>query len=450
MWGCHGSVSTVTKYTANKAKTWNGAYASAATYHKFEGSVGAVMEYTADQMKTEKQLYVTGVNCSDEPSVAARQFMQTKKTFGKTEGLQCMHGYQSFKPGEVTPEVAHKIGLELAKRVWGDKFEVLVSTHVNTGAIHNHFVLNSISFIDGSRYHCNQKSYRVMRKESDKLCREFGMSVVENPRNKRTNRYIALLHREQEGQYTVYSAIKNDIDIVIAASPKDFDEFAYLMEQLGYRLERRGKDMRIIPNNGKQKPRRLRSLGEGYTEQDIEYRIKAQWYNPQAYNYKIYKPRGKAPTSLHGLYVHYCFLLGIYPKERPQSTVACDYLKEDKMRVQKLSEEAAMMGKYGIENMEQLREHYQSASIKVEQKRKERRSLRNTLRRTAEGTEQEYLKAQIKVISADIRKLQREQDLCQDITFRSAGIEEVVRLIEEPERQKELQQKENEKYESKR
>lgn len=58
---------------------------------------------------------------------------------------------------------------------------------------------------------------------------------------------------------------------------------AYLMEQLGYRLERRGKDMRIIPNNGKQKPRRLRSLGEGYTEQDIEYRIKAQWYNPQAY-----------------------------------------------------------------------------------------------------------------------------------------------------------------------
>ena len=179
MWGCHGSVSTVTKYTANKAKTWNGAYASAATYHKFEGSVGAVMEYTADQMKTEKQLYVTGVNCSDEPSVTVRQFMQTKKTFGKTEGLQCMHGYQSFKPGEVTPEVAHKIGLELAKRVWGDKFEVLVSTHVNTGAIHNHFVLNSISFMDGSRYHCNQKSYRVMREESDKLCREFGISIIQ-------------------------------------------------------------------------------------------------------------------------------------------------------------------------------------------------------------------------------------------------------------------------------
>lgn len=450
MWGCHGSVSTVTKYTANKAKTWNGAYASAATYHKFEGSVGAVMEYTADQMKTEKQLYVTGVNCSDEPSVAARQFMQTKKTFGKTEGIQCMHGYQSFKPGEVTPEVAHKIGFELAKRVWGDKFEVLVSTHVNTGAIHNHFVLNSISFMDGSRYHCNQKSYRVMREESDKLCREFGISIIQRPTTEHPQSENGLIKSEINGGYTIRSAIKNDIDMVIAASPNDFDDFIFMMEQLGYKLERRGKDLRIIPRLGKSKPRRLRILGEGYTEQDIEYRIKAQWYNPQAYNYKIYKPHAKAPTSLHGLYVHYCFLLGIYPKERPQSTVACDYLKEDKMRVQKLSEEAAMMGKYGIENMEQLREHYQLVSMELEQKRKERRSLRNTLRRTAEGTEQEYLKAQIKVISADIRKLQREQDLCQDITFRSAGIEEVVRLIEEPERQIELQRKENEKYESKR
>lgn len=450
MWGCHGSVSTVTKYTANKVKTWNGAYASAVTYHKFEGSVGAVIEYTADQMKTEKQLYVTGVNCSDEPSVAARQFMQTKNAFGKTGGLQCMHGYQSFKPGVVTPEVAHKIGVKLARRVWGDKFEVLVSTHLNTGAIHNHFVLNSISFTDGSRYLCNQRSYRVMREESDRLCREFGVSVVENPKSKRANRYLALLHKEQEGQYTVYAAIRNDIDIAIAASPKDFDDFTVLMEHLGYKLERRGKDLRIIPSIGKHKPRRLRSLGEGYTEQDIEYRIKAQWYDPQAYHYRLYKPSGRVPSSLHGLYVHYCFLLGIYPKERPQSAVACDVLKEDKMRVQKLSEEAAMMGKYGIETMEQLRDRYGKVSNALEQKMKERKSLRNTLRRTPEGTDREYLKAQIQVISADIRKLQREQDLCQDITFRSAGIEEVVRLIEEPEKQKELQRKEQEKNESKR
>ncbi len=119
MWGCHGSIYTVVQYTANRSKTWNGAYGSAAFYHKYQSTVGAVMEYTADQMKTEKQLYVTGINCSDEPRVAARQFYTTKQSFGQMGGIQCLHGYQSFKPGEVTPEAAHKIGIELANRLWG-------------------------------------------------------------------------------------------------------------------------------------------------------------------------------------------------------------------------------------------------------------------------------------------------------------------------------------------
>lgn len=90
MWGCHGSVSTVTKYTANKAKTWNGAYASAATYHKFEGSVGTVMEYTADQMKTEKQLYVIApVPLS---SFAGEETSQVGKSFIKSFIAVCIEG----------------------------------------------------------------------------------------------------------------------------------------------------------------------------------------------------------------------------------------------------------------------------------------------------------------------------------------------------------------------
>ena len=444
IWGIHGTVYTVTKYTANQAKTWNGEYSKATCYHMRDTTVGKVMEYTADQMKTEMQYYVTGVNCSDEPHVAARQFYATKNAFGVNDNnsktrFVCMHGYQSFKPGEVTPEVAHKIGVELAKRVWGDKYEVLVSTHLNTGACHNHFVINNISFVDGSRYLDNKSTYAIIREESDKLCREYGLSVIGKPTHDHSQRDGGFIKAERSGSYTIHSAIKHDIDIAVAAAPRNFNEFATLMEQLGYGLERRGKDMRIIPNIGKRKPRRLRSLGEGYTEQDIEYRIKAQWYNPQKYSFTVYKPKGKAPTSLYGLYVHYCFLLGIYPKERPRNPDVCDVLKEDKMRVQKLSEEAAMMGQYGIETMEQLREHYCGVSNTLEQKIKERKSLRNSLRRTAEGTEREYLKAQIKVISADIQKLRREEVLCQDIAFRSAGIEQVVRLIEEPDRQKEIQ-----------
>ncbi len=442
IWGCKGSVGTVTKYTANEAKTWNGAYGEAANYHKYESSVGDVMEYTADRMKTEKQLYVTGINCADAPKEAARMFENTKNVYANTGGLQCMHGYQSFKPGEVTPETAHKIGVELAKRLWGDNFEVLVSTHLNTGALHNHFVLNSVSFKDGSRYHCNQKSYWVMREESDRLCTEYGLSVIDEPIIKKANRYIALLHKEQEGQYTLQSAIKHDIDIAIAAMPEDFADFTILMEKLGYMLQRRGKDLRVIPNVGKHKPRRLRTLGDGYSEDDIKYRIRAQLFDNNAKHYTVYVPRRRTPSSLHGLYVHYCFLLGIYPEQRPRSTVACDYLKEDKMRVQRISDEAAMMGKYGIQNIEQLREHYSTVTIQLEQRMKERRSMRNSIRRMQSGEETELLKSKVKELSTEIKKLRREELLCQDIAYRSAGIEEVVRLIEEPDKQKELQRKE--------
>ena len=139
IWGVHGSVYTVTKYAANPAKTRNDEYGKALAYHQHRGGVEQVMEYTADKMKTEKQLFCTGVNCSPNPATAAHQFYRTKDVFDKNGGIVCFHGYQSFKPGEVDVATAHKIGVELAKRLWGDKFEVLVTTHVNTGTYHKLF-----------------------------------------------------------------------------------------------------------------------------------------------------------------------------------------------------------------------------------------------------------------------------------------------------------------------
>lgn len=97
------------------------------------------MQYTADQMKTEEQFYVSGVNCEANPDLAREHFEKTKRTWKKTGGIVCFHGYQSFAQNEVTPEVAHAIGIELAKRLWGDRFEVLVTTHLNTKAVHDVF-----------------------------------------------------------------------------------------------------------------------------------------------------------------------------------------------------------------------------------------------------------------------------------------------------------------------
>lgn len=106
------------------------------------------------------------------PDTALQEMKNTKKQFFKTTGIQCFHGVQSFVKGEVTPEQAHEIGIKLAEELWGDKFQVVVSTHLNTDNLHNHFVLNSVSFLDGKRFCNTKKDYATMRKTSDKLCEE--------------------------------------------------------------------------------------------------------------------------------------------------------------------------------------------------------------------------------------------------------------------------------------
>ena len=104
--------------------------------------------------------------------------MATKNHWDKTDGRICYHGYQSFAKGETTAETAHAIGVELAKRLWGERFEVLVATHCNTGCYHNHFVINSVSFLDGYKFYNSPADYQRMREESDRLCIEYGLSVI--------------------------------------------------------------------------------------------------------------------------------------------------------------------------------------------------------------------------------------------------------------------------------
>ena len=109
--------------------------------------------------------------------------IKTKKKFNKYKyskrnKIMAFHGYQSFEEGEVTPEVAHEIGVKLAEEMWGDRFEVVVSTHLNTKHIHNHFVLNSVSFVDGKKYYSNYETTALLRRTSDDLCDEYGLKVL--------------------------------------------------------------------------------------------------------------------------------------------------------------------------------------------------------------------------------------------------------------------------------
>ena len=202
IWPIKGRVDKVINYARNPEKTHDKEKLS--ELHEIEG----VVEYAADEMKTEKRAYVTCLNLHSEET-AAQEFMETKRLMHNEGGRSCYHGYQSFKADEVDADTAHSIGVALARELWGDRFQVVIATHCNTGHYHNHFVINSVSDVDGKKFYNSPADYRRMREVSDRLCREAKISVIEYPADRRANygEWLA----EKNGKPTMRSRISSTI-----------------------------------------------------------------------------------------------------------------------------------------------------------------------------------------------------------------------------------------------
>ena len=169
-----------------------------------------VTQYVMNDGKTIDKKYVTCLNCSFENP---RNSMEnTKKIYHDESKIIAFHGFQSFDEGEVDADLAHQIGVEFAKKMWGDRFEVVVSTHINTDNMHNHFLLNSTSFVDGKRYSNTYNDIQRMRDTSDELCKEYGLSVIETRQNVGKSR--ASFFQEK----TLRSLVKDDVDEAISIS----------------------------------------------------------------------------------------------------------------------------------------------------------------------------------------------------------------------------------------
>ena len=175
-------------------------------------SLAASITYIANPEKTEQFFFTSALNCGGVDT-ALSEMAETKQRFGKTGGVLGYHFIQSFAPGEVTPEQAHEIGKEFARRLFGDHFEVVIGTHLDKHHLHNHLVVNSVSCIDGHKYHSSPESYyNDVRGTSDELCRENALSII-TPQGK--GKHYAEWKAEQGGKPTVRGIIRTDIDAII-------------------------------------------------------------------------------------------------------------------------------------------------------------------------------------------------------------------------------------------
>lgn len=167
LWKVENNLKKVLNYTKNPDKTRKLKYSLEDIQ-----SLKNVLAYAKDEEKKEQEFYVSGINCN--PNKACQQYIDVKTQFGKTDGIQAYHGYMSFKDTDnVTPELAHQIGMEFARRVWGDRFQIVVTTHLNTKCLHCHFVINSVSFSDGKMMHGKEKAWFYFRHIADEVCKDI-------------------------------------------------------------------------------------------------------------------------------------------------------------------------------------------------------------------------------------------------------------------------------------
>ena len=393
------------------------------------------------------QRFVSGVNCF--PGTAREEMMAVKRRYGKENGTVAYHGYQSFAPGETTPEIAHEIGVKLAQRLWGDRYQVLVATHLDhENHLHNHFVVNTVSFADGIKYHRTKEDYRHMREASDDLCSEYGLSVIENPQRGKPQHY-GEWRAEKEGRPTWKSSIKDDIDEAIRQSMTERQFWAYLQSH-GYQYKI-GKDISVRPPGKERFVRLALNLGEDYTLARIRGRIISHSRGgvlpeyeriAQRTEYRRDLAKVKKATGFRALYYHYCYLLGIFPQKKPSypRTRVHHLLREDWMKMDAISEEAKLLARCQIDTAEQLSSYQSDLEAQIETVTAKRTALYKSQRTVTVKADPEKLaavKVEASALSKELKRLRKEVRLCEDIATRSGAIMEKVIKAEKFEQEKE-------------
>ena len=432
IWSIKGRVGSPLDYIANPEKT----------QREFSESERQALEdviaYAANEDKTEQLFYTSGINCSVE--CARDQFDTTKLRFGKMGGIVAFHAYQSFRPGEVTPDEAHQIGVELARELWGNRFQMVVATHTNAHCIHNHIVINSVSFRDGHKFNGCRANTKLLRDTSDRICLEHGLSVIENPKGKRVSTYVYKM--EHAGMPTRYNVARQAIDESVALS-LNIEEFKSELRRRGYsyRFDPQRKYWTITPPGWK-KAIRIHQLGEDYTRESIERRIyendpsvrteriRQAYKRSNHYNLRRRIDHIMGRTGLEKLYLRYCYELGYLPKYRQNPTCLHIVLKEDLLKCDQYSEQAKLLSKYRVNTDEDLSQLMDRMEEKIARLTVDRDELKRVTRRVLPEAEIEQARSEMKDRTSEIRELRHELKVCRDIQERSGHVRENLEIVD--------------------
>ena len=392
------------KYVMNKEKTT-------------AVSLQDALDYAANRDKTEQSCFESSYACTLETAFA--DMRQTKEQWHKLGGVQGYHLVQSFAAGEVSPELAHQIAKELADRVLGRRYEYVIGTHLNTGHIHSHIVWNSVSRIDGKKYHSNGKSYVTeIRAISDELCRKYKLSVIDTENSNHVAKPYAEWLAEKNGQPTWRTAIRQDVDEAIQQS-LTWRQFLTVLDRKGYEV-RMGRKYPVLRPPGKERFVRFKTLGKRYTPEAIQTRI----LYPRSYRPYVENPRtikhgrlhsGKKPrrklTGLRALYYRYLYELGALPRKprRPSYAVRQDAYKLDQ-RIRQME----FLSKNNIDTLEQLETHRQALQTEIRQLLTKRKQLPKT----------DDVQSQRESVNTALKQLRQEERLCRKIAEHSIEVQQ--------------------------
>lgn len=241
--------------------------------HPIKSTLNLAIDYIVNGDKTDEQILVSTHKCHQE--TAHTQFLRTRNDAGTKGTVLARHLIQSFLPGETSPEMAHHIGMDLCKKILKDEYEFVLSTHIDKGHIHNHIIFNNVNMVTGRCYQSNKKSYHQIRYQSDKLCKENNLSVIdefyESYKKKYKTNGKSWYENEQAKHGTSWkSRLQFDIDRMIKQS-KNWDEFLKKMADLGYEIKY-GKYIAFKPKD-KARFTRDKIIGKDYTEERLKERI---------------------------------------------------------------------------------------------------------------------------------------------------------------------------------